>query len=416
MPDHMNLFEPYVSKAPHHEDALTRAFLLVLRGVPVAHASWLALVDRAHHANQGEGVPPLHELGAPAVETQTGTVPQVERVISLVQTDEAYFCGKDATPSDRRQVLDGVVAYGDALAIVLENKPSHRNIWVAQLDVSIPASATLDRRIACVTWKEIVAAWAGLLEARHLSPAEAILVGDFLDYVETRFPKLRPYSKVALCGTDAERLQRRCRMVLQDIAGVANVTYHQGWSWFIQLAGDQCATQVALMPKRSSKGLYLAVEIDPGDTTSQARVLYQRVSLPDVLALRSRNWTVEPNFHLAHMTKNLLWTQVTRSIEDYWTFWTENEDWIRQWKRHEFEEAFLSLVNIGVASREDRGEFDRHLVNTKRSNFNICPGLTLRWWLPLEDAAQLDQRNGLAAAVRSAIEDAAGVLKLRLPW
>jgi hypothetical protein len=416
VPDHMNVFEPYVSKAPHHEDALTRAFLLVLRGVPVAHAAWLALVDRAHRANQGDGVPPLHELGTPTVETQTATVPGVERVISLVQTDEAYFREVDATPSDRRQVLDGVVAYDDALAIVLENKPSHRDIREAQLDVSLPAGAALDRRVACVTWKEIVAAWAGLLEARHLSPAEVVLLGDFLDYVEDRFSSLRPYSKVALCGMDTERLQRRCRMVLQGVAGEGNVDYHRGWSWFIQLAEGQCATRVALMPKRSSKGFYLIVEIDPGDTTSQARTLYQRVSLPELHLLCSRGWTVEPNLHLAHTTRNLLWTQVTRPVKEYWLFWTEHADWLRQWKRPEFEKVFADLVDVGLAARGDRAEFERHIVNTKRSNFNMCPGLTLRWWLPLEDAAQLDQRDGLEAAIRGAIEDAAGVLKLRLPW
>jgi hypothetical protein len=31
---HMNVFQPYESKDPTHEDALTRACLLVLRGVP----------------------------------------------------------------------------------------------------------------------------------------------------------------------------------------------------------------------------------------------------------------------------------------------------------------------------------------------------------------------------------------------
>ena len=416
MSDHMNLFEPYVSKVPYHEDALTRAFLLVLRSVPVAHAAWLVLVDRAHRANRGEGVPSLHELGAPTVETQTATVPGVERVLSLVQTDEAYFRDADASPSDRRQVLDGVVSYDDGLAIVLENKPSHHDIWEAQLDVCLPVDCKLDPRVACVTWKDIVVAWAGLLEARHLSPAEAVLLGDFLDYVEERFPSLRPYSKVALCGMGTERLQRRCRMLLLALAGEGNVAYHRGSSWFIRLAEGQCALQVALMPKRRSKDLYLMVEIDPGDTTGQARILYHDVSLPDLHALASRGWDLNANLHVAHMTRNLLWTRCACTIEEYWDFWITHAAWIRRWDRPEFEQVFANLVAVGLAASEDRGEFDRHVVSTKRATFNMCPGLTLRWWLPLEDAAQLDQRDGLKAAVKSAIEDAATVLKVRLPW
>jgi hypothetical protein len=82
MAGHMNVFEPYAARAPHHEDALTRAFLLVLRAVPVAHASWLQMVDRAHRAAKGIGVPGLHELGTPDIKTQTARVESdVGRVI-----------------------------------------------------------------------------------------------------------------------------------------------------------------------------------------------------------------------------------------------------------------------------------------------------------------------------------------------
>ena len=383
MSDHLNVFEPYVSKAPHHEDALTRAFLLVLRGVPVAHAAWLVLVDRAHRANHGKGIPSLHELDAPTVETQTATVPSAERVLSLVQTDEAYFREADAAPSDRRQVLDGIVSYGGSIAIVLENKPSHRSIWEAQLDVSLQADSTLDPRVACVTWKEIVAAWANLLEAGHLSPAERVLLGDFLDYVEEHFPSLRPYSKVGLCGTDIERLQRRCRMLLLSLAGETNVAYHRGWGWFFHVADGQCILQVGLIPKRRSKDLYLMVEIDPGDTTAQARILYRDVSLADLEALRSREWELAPNLHFAHMTRNLLWTRVERSFEEYWDFWLQRGGWIRRWNRAEFEQVFADLVTAGLATEQDRMEFTKHLLNTQRATFNMCPGLTLRWWLGL---------------------------------
>lgn len=47
MSEYLNVFEPYERKAAHHEDALARVFPLVLRGVPVAHAAWLHLVDAA---------------------------------------------------------------------------------------------------------------------------------------------------------------------------------------------------------------------------------------------------------------------------------------------------------------------------------------------------------------------------------
>jgi hypothetical protein len=415
--NHMNLFEPYLSKAPHHEDALTRAFLLVLRGVPVAHAAWLTLIDRAHRLNKGTGVPPLHALGTPDVVSQTGSVPDgIRRVLSVVQTDEDYFREADATPSARRQVLDGLVSYGDALAIVIENKPSRATIWEDQLDVRVPDGAEFDRRVACVTWKDIVSAWAGLLEAGHLGAAEELLLGDFLDYVEDRFHRLRPYSNVALCGTDLGRLKRRCSAVLTSIVSPDTVRYQKGWGWFVHVPSGRSATHIALIPRRRGTALFLMVEIDPGDTTNQARALYDSVSRDAVAALGTAGWTVEPNLHVMYVTRNLLWTTCKLTFEEYWAFWSTHKDWIRQWRREEFEALFEALVGAQLAVTGDRAEFDRHVVNTERTTINLCPGLTMRWWLPIEDAATLDQRGGLEGAIRQAIDDASVPLSLKPQW
>jgi hypothetical protein len=417
MADHMNVFEPYATKAAHHEDALTRAFLLVLRGVPVAHAAWLGLVDRAHRAAGGPGVPWLHDLGMPAIRTQTASVSNhVKRVISLVQTDEVYFREGNAGASERRQVLDGVVTYDEALAIVVENKPRHQDIWDGQLDINVPEGVPVDPTTACVAWKDIVQAWGRLLEARHLGPAEAVLLGDFLDYVEEHFSHLRPYSKVALCGQDIDRLKRRCRMVLQVIAGEERVEYHRGWSWFIGLDQGRSAAQVGLIPMRATDGLGLVLDVAPGDTTAQAKVLYRDCALADITGLTAHGWTVVPNFHLAHMTVNLMWTTGTLSLEDYWAFWLAHSAWMRKWRREEFEIAWTALVDGGIATAADRVKFDAKVVSTNRSSFNLCPGLLLRWRAPLGEAALMDQRGLLEGAVRREVERVAAALRLALPW
>jgi hypothetical protein len=417
MANHMNVFEPYTSKAAHHEDALTRAFLLVLRGVPVAHAAWLGLVDRAHRAAGGMGVPWLHELGTPTVRTQTAKVEgQVKRVISLVQTDEVYFKDGDATVSERRQVLDGVVTYDQALAIVVENKPRCENIWAGQLDINVPAGVTLDKVAACVTWKDIVLAWGGLLEAGHLGSAEAVLLGDFLDYVEEHFSHLRPYSKVALCGRDQGRLHRRCKMVLQQVAGQDRVRHQARWGWCIRLDDGQSALLVGMFPRVRRGELVLEVEFDPGDTSAQARRLYDRCSFADVEALQTAGWWIRPNLHLAHMTLNLTRTHPTLPLADYWAFWADHKAWMRQWKRTEFDAAFEFFVASGLAVATDRKQFDDEFTSTKRQAFNLCPGLTMRWQKRLDEAAVLDQRGQLENEVQTAVEQAAKALKVKLPW
>jgi hypothetical protein len=58
MTSHMNVYEPFERKDPTHEDNLTRAFLIVLKSVPAAHAAFLQLADEGHRLNNGDGIPP----------------------------------------------------------------------------------------------------------------------------------------------------------------------------------------------------------------------------------------------------------------------------------------------------------------------------------------------------------------------
>lgn len=415
--DHLNLFEPYERKAASHEDALTRAFLLVLRGVPVAHAAWLHLVDAAHRANGGGGVPGLHAMPAPQVRMQTARVPAgTRRVISLVQTDEQVFRDVDAAPSERRQVLDGVVSYGE-LAVVIENKPHHRNIWEGQLDVNVPEGVEHDPRVASTAWKDIVSAWGRLLEAGHLSVAEAVIVSDFLDYVEEHFPRLRPYSRVGLCGADAWRLTRRCRAILEAIASSPDhVGYHRGWGTFIDLPDGLCARKIGLMPKRRGGEMALVLEIVPGDTMGQARRMYRSVELARLLRLlQEERWSAAPNFHLMFMTTDFFYPGARQSVSDYWSAWASHPKLIRQWKRASFAEAFEALVRLGVVEEGARPMFDKDTAQTKRSNVNFAPGIAVPWTLPLDEAAALDEVDQLEDAVAEAVRRAVETLQLRSP-
>lgn len=415
--NHLNLFHPYERKGAGHEDALTRAFLFVLRGVPLAHAAWLALVDQSHRANRGDGVPPLHALPNPRVYLQTAKVPEgTARVVSLVQTDEEVFRDADAMPSERRQVLDGVVSY-DELAVVIENKPRNRDIWDGQLDVNVPEGVAHDPRVACLPWKTLVLAFEGLVEAGHLGVAETMILRDFLDYVSDHFPRLRPYSTVALCGSDQWRLERRCEALLKAIAGEENVDYHRGWGYYIQLADGQCARKIGLFPSLKRQPHSLVVEVDPADTVGQARLAYRTLRFDQIQELlEDARWSATPNFHLMFMTSGYFRIGGELDVPTYWATWSANVDAIRQWKRHEFDAAFNRLLALGVVRSSHRTAFEQQTTETKRPNIGFAPGVTLRWTLPLEEAVSLDARGKLEREAEDAMTRAAKALDLKLPW
>ena len=415
MPDHLNLFEPYRSKEAHHEDALTRAFLLVIRGVPLAHAAWLSLVDNGHRANGGDGLPPLHELGTPSLQTQVGRVQDdVVRVVSLVQTDETYFRAEDASRSDRRQVLDGVISYGGGLAIVMENKPFRGHIWPGQLDVALAEGVEHDRRTACVTWKDVVSAWSGLLDGEYLGPAEALLVGDFLEYVEHYFPRLRPYATIAQCGTDLRSLHRRCEALLRAVGGASTISNHRSWGWTLTLPPGQSVKQIGLVPRGTEPNVELVLELYAGDTTYQARKLYSSIGFSAIKSLSESGWEAKPYFHLMSINTGIFWASSPISLEQYWSFWASNREHIKQWSREQFDAAFELLLSNGIVGANQRAAWDAKTSGTQRTKVMFCPGVMISWRLTLARASALEQRGELEATIRGAIAQATDELKLTL--
>jgi hypothetical protein len=132
MRDPHNFFEPYESLPPTHENQLTRAFLVVLRLVPIAHAGWLRMVSDARQG--AKSLPPLERLPTASFQTQTGGIgstsaaetgldeTSVYRAVSVLQAGELTPDETPAGASQRRAVFDGVVRYGDDLVILVESK------------------------------------------------------------------------------------------------------------------------------------------------------------------------------------------------------------------------------------------------------------------------------------------------------
>ena len=420
MTNHLNTFLHYEKRPHHHEDHLTRAFLVVLRGVPLAHSAWLGLVDAAHRRTGGAGVPRLQELPPAEILTQVGSVPQgTKKVLSLVQTDEEYIVAEPAKGTDRRQVLDGVVSYGD-LAIVIENKPSKGDVWNEQLVVNVADDVEHDPQVACVTWKDIVVAWGGLLDAGHLGPAETVLLGDFLDYIEECFPRLRPYSKLHLCGQDFGRIHRRCKGALEALFP-SHVEKLRGWGWFIKLPDGGVATHIALIPWRDEEETCVVLEIALGDTMSQARTLYQTVEFSSVERLwssprKTGRWVAHPGFHVMHVTRGLFRPKATPlKLEDYWKLWADRPDLIRRYQRTEFGATFKLFLDLKLCEESDRETWDREIAGTRRQNFYLAPGVGIQWRIPLDEAGLLDQHGKLEREVFGAVREVASVFSLRLP-
>jgi hypothetical protein len=116
--DTLNFFDPNKDMPAHHENQLTRAFLVVLRVSSAAHQVWLSLAAPSHK---------LYKLPRPRFDTQRWQMfeeaPEVAEAIegiSVLQAADLQTVDGPVQPTDRRQVLDGIVRYGDELVIIMK--------------------------------------------------------------------------------------------------------------------------------------------------------------------------------------------------------------------------------------------------------------------------------------------------------
>lgn len=404
--DPLNFFQPFRRLEPNHENQLTRALLVVLRLSPMAHATWLRLVDPARQ---------LHELPAAEFRTQTRAVRHAnddeERaaLVSVFLTPEAPLSDGDAviTESDRLQVLDAVIDYDGELLVVVENKVAedtdrqavHLNIDGANLQIAEGQQAVV------VLWRDLLEAFIALRERNLIAGAEATVLDDFLRYTEDHFPDLGPFRTLRLAHGNAFRQTRRLRQLLSESTGL-EATIDAYGPYVPTGAGEGIGSKTYLRLTEDLTEIELA--LFPADTLSQARAFYtDRRAVAGARHLDGRpGWDVAPNFHFGHMQRGFCWTHSSRPVGEYLSLWEEHIAQAGSVPREEWDELWQWLQDEQLAEANDRLDFDQHFTGTNRQTASPRPGIALARRWPLLDAETLDSRGSFGNEVRDAVDEA----------
>ncbi|MBM4037926.1 MAG: hypothetical protein FJ290_05375 [Planctomycetes bacterium] len=414
--DRMNVFAHYQSKSEYFEDVLTRAFLLVLRLVPSAHRVFLELLARRRSSE----APPLPDLRCIStdqvlIQTQTGALPSPgKRLLSVLLTDSDLEEVVTVKPSRRTAVYDGVIAYGPDWIFMIENKPHHKGVWHGQLSPDIRDVKNIDEveeTAVVVPWQDLVRGTGELLIGPELDATSGAVLRDFLAFVDEHFPFLKPYHRLSICGGSKELLDKRCRMIMEEIVGPKRVAEHRSWAWYMNFE-HAAAQQVALAAWSSDAGAQIVLILCPGDTVRQARLLYAGLDADGLLALVGHGWTIRPNFHLSDR-RNLCYPAVKAPLSKYLTIWKQNQEMIAQYpidRDESSKTSFRSWIDLWIklqfAVPEDVGDIERVTVKTKRSAINVCPGIVLQFAWPLSQAIEMDQAGAFTSAVRERLSQA----------
>ena len=247
-------------------------------------------------------------------------------------------------------------------------------------------------------WRDILEAFIALRERNLVTGAEAILLDDFMTYVEDYFPSLGPFRTLALCGRDHGRMTRRLRQLLGEVAGCEPVVIDYGP--FVKLSSD-LVSHVFLRVADDEEGIELS--FSPALTLTQARNFYQRhevVSAIKELA-RRQEWYARPNFHFGYRSFSFK-TSGPIELDEYIDLWEQRitdgegevpaKDWGSYWEE---------LVALGVVDPDDRSRFNRDFSN--RPSATPQPGLVVRRRWPIAEAEALDSQGRFTNEVQEAL-------------
>lgn len=294
-----------------HEDQLTRAALIVLKLVPLAHEAFLSLggcaslsaLPRPRFDMQTEHLVPL------AIETEDNEV--TELVSVFLGPHEKLTGNHDPNlASERRARYDGVIQYGSRLLVVIESKLYANASEQQSLDINTKGLTCKEARLAHVRWQDLLDRWWKLTELGVLGHAEEEILSDFFDNAEDNFGDLLPYTDLERCGGNEKRLLRRLRMILEQATGLLGENYKGGVATpsgeifspgaHVMFPSDQVKAiqRVAL----SLEGDHIRLGGSPGEQKIQYQKVYGDPRRVEALVALTENpgWDLKANFHIAY--------------------------------------------------------------------------------------------------------------------
>jgi len=405
---YLNYFFPYSGDIAHFEISLTRAFFALLNLCPAVHAHLIEMVR-----DRNSELPAFFDLQPQsfglALEVSSLDAAEGDAALVHLPGEGSPPAGPtNITQTDAGRRYDAVLTYDCGWAILFEAK-----IGVAdRKDATTNIPHNLHGCVAKISWNELIEAIWRLIECGLLRDTEEKLARQFLEYVETKFEKLCPYSTLARCDGSVTRVGARCTQILRGIGPADGGRLD---------LGREVAARFAYLVYNSEKH-FVALRLYPADTISQAQKLYTPRHVEDILRLRDLDRSsVDPNLHLAFANTNLVWTQVGMTLAEYLCLWLGRmpqhcQTAARDPEKSGFLTAFNDLVNSRLASDElDRTAFAQHFVTANRTRMNISPGVFAEYRWPLTEAEKLDNQGRFSSEVRARLLEALAAWGQSLP-
>ena len=399
--ERVNLLNPFSSLPPHHENRLTWAFLVALKYDPNLQSFLRELVESRLPPGAREY---CNSWESARVSTQTkGIESTTGWLVSVLLTDEAVEHMEVGWSDRGAAVYDGVVEYPNGLTLIIENKPSHGDVWQKQLSLS-PSSysgdiddVTLHTSAICLEWPEILEGMLKYVESDMANFSGREISRDLLKYVEESHPGLTPYRTFELCGGRPQALRRRAIQLLNNLAEEVDLESRDNEYLF---RPGKIAERIFVQIKSNAEPA-LNVRLYPADTVSQARRFYDMADRREFLSLDKYKWAVRPHLHFSFARSHLIWAGTEWEPDRFFDYFSADNPHYGQMNRRDLVPLANEWEKEGLIHREDRRKIEYQF--TKKKTLNVIPGFSVSREWSLDEAINLENSKKLEAEIIKAV-------------
>ena len=239
--------------------------------------------------------------------------------------------------------------------------------------------------------------------------ARKLTLNDFTEYISENRPQLNSFSKLHLCKDNKFKIEKRINTLLKQIIQEEYIEYHRSWGNYLKIDRNYMK-QLGIIYDESQHTI--TIECHPGDTMNQGRAFFNK--LPDLTHfLKSKYWDLKPNFHISFQMNNLVWINSKCDFLEYINYWKNNVENLRQIEKDKLKSYLEELQKSNILDKNyDYQIINDKILSKKYKKLNVCPGISIKYILQMNQAEELDKKNKLAKKFKEILDELFDKLRL----
>ncbi|SHI71838.1 hypothetical protein SAMN02745751_00891 [Dethiosulfatibacter aminovorans DSM 17477] len=407
----LNFFSPCKSRIDNNEDELIRAFFITLKYVPSMQSVFFSLINEKTSKYIPDRlfpedtciedffyqVRPTDKLFDSHFEDKT--------VAHIVIVDD-QSPKKDFVTNSLDKQFNGIIFTKNNYGLIIENNPGEERIWLEKVKSVIPENRTMDviSNTIHLSWKSIVYKINDLVSSNMLEGLERVLVQDFLEFIESEYRFINPYTTFHSCENNIDQLNKRCVYALSKYKNSSEIQYQDDMRPFIY-SGKKTVEKLYLDVNDLYSNWAVNLWMYAGNSLSTAYTTYENLDLNGLFELRNKGYEISKNIIIQHENETLLIFKGDLFLEEYLRFWKNEYKIIEEHKITDLIEIIDTLKNRHILLPEENAKIKELVSNNNYEKLSISPGFLVKYTWNSKTAKVLDKINQFNEDFESKVSD-----------